>query len=103
VRVDNTGTVVVAGSVQCAGPVRLAHLGHFLFVRLRAGPLVVYDLFGDTLPTAPVWTFELGRRGGGVAVVLQGRVLLVTRLDLRELLPVDLCASKPADWKRGAA
>jgi hypothetical protein len=94
---------VKAGSLWCKGPVRLAHADSFLFVKSVDQTVAAYDLSGpDLFTAAPVWTCAVGDQYGGLAVVLQGRVLMATRNELHDLLPIDLRASKPADWKAGA-
>jgi hypothetical protein len=92
--------VVTAGSLKCTNPIRLAHAAdRFLFVRsFDDKSVAAYDLSSpDPSAAAPVWTCPVGDAYGGLAVVLQGRVLMVARYELHDLMPIDLLAARPAN------
>jgi hypothetical protein len=86
------------GTLSCARPEQLTCSSRYLFVTSSVA-LMAFDMMRDDLPC--VWTHKIGGINVfGAAVALQERVL-ITALG-GGVLPVDIRAERPADWKVGA-
>jgi hypothetical protein len=93
---------VRAGRLSCEQPTRLARSERYLFVTHHNQRLVTaYDLTGDVLAApSPAWSAKVSEPTG-VTAILQDRVLMIVRPSEQSLLPVDIRAENPKDWRSG--
>jgi hypothetical protein len=86
------------GTLSCARPEQLTCSSRYLFVTSSV-TLLAFDMMRDDLPC--VWKHKMGGRDVyGAAMALHDSVLNVALHS--SLLPVDIRAKRPADWKVGA-
>jgi hypothetical protein len=106
-RVLDSLMAVPVGRLVCRGPAALVRSELYLFVRhmlseLEDHRLSAYDLTAADLPR--VW--EKACRAGitDLIVALQDRVLIAVQSSWTGygLLPIDIRAKSPADWRCGA-
>jgi hypothetical protein len=92
------------GQLECSSASRFARTARYLFVSLYTkAKVVAYDLASEQDPLPCVWERQVGYNPCGMAVALHDSVLIVAHLsEHTALLPVDLRAASPADWRCGA-
>jgi hypothetical protein len=82
-------------------PIRMARSARYLFVthESKAG-LSAFDMTQELLPSA--WGRALEHNPAGVAVALRDSVLIVAFHEAKAVVPVDIRAVNPIDWRYGA-
>jgi hypothetical protein len=90
--------------VPCKSPTALARSERFVFVGSGTErELTAFEMVGDAL--VHVWSCPTGGQVTWLCVALQDAVLIAacTGTGSNELLPVDIRANRPEDWKFGTA